>query len=50
VPNDPLFARQWSWDVTQADLAWNITTGSTKVTVAVTDNGVDYTHPDDPGD
>jgi len=46
TPNDPLLARQWGLHVTQADQAWNLTTGSTTVTVAVTDNGVDYTHPD----
>ncbi|MCL6508323.1 MAG: S8 family serine peptidase, partial [Bryobacteraceae bacterium] len=46
TPNDPLLARQWGLQVTQADLAWNLTTGSTTVVVAVNDNGVDYTHPD----
>jgi subtilisin family serine protease len=50
-PNDPRFDELWGLDnPTDEDIdapeAWDITTGSTKVTVAVVDTGVDYTHPD----
>jgi subtilisin family serine protease len=61
IPNDPRFARQWSLHNTgqkvlgyggtsDADIdapgSWDTTTGSSSVTVAVADDGVDYTHPD----
>ncbi len=57
VPNDPLFPQQWALRNTgggsglagadiKAVLAWDITTGSPAVTVAVLDTGVDSTHPD----
>jgi subtilisin family serine protease len=61
TPNDPRYYDQWglkNWgnyiegypttanaDI-KADLAWEITTGSPNVIVAVTDTGVDTTHPD----
>ena len=61
VPNDPQFALQWallnpglyindSPSTQNADIkasqAWDITMGSSNVIVAVTDTGVDLTHPD----
>jgi len=57
VPNDTSFSQLWglnntgqSRGVADADIdapeAWNITTGSRSVVVAVIDTGVDYTHPD----
>lgn len=56
-PNDPLFGEQWSLQntgqrggKTGADIcaarAWEKTTGSSKVVVAVLDTGVDYRHSD----
>lgn len=50
-PNDPLFAQQPSLhQVNDHDLdapeAWDISTGSKGVYVAVIDTGIDYTHPD----
>jgi len=61
VPNDPLFAEQWALRNTgrpvgattgpagidiAAPRAWDRTTGSPAVTVAVVDSGLDLAHPD----
>lgn len=59
IPNDPLFPKQWALqNVGQtggsstanpdigAVAAWNITTGSSNVVIAVIDSGVDYNHVD----
>src|SRR5438094_6788857 len=57
VPSDPSFSSLWGLNNTgqnggipDADIdapeAWDITTGSSDVVVAVIDTGIDYTHPD----
>jgi hypothetical protein len=57
TPNDPDFSQMWNLHntgqlggVPSADIhatqAWNLTTGSMNVAVAVIDTGVDYNHPD----
>lgn len=46
TPNEPLFASLWGLKSIGLPSAWDLTTGSTNVTVAVIDSGVDYTHPD----
>src|SRR5439155_1075674 len=57
VPNDPSFSSLWglnntgqSGGIPDADIdaleAWDTTTGSSDVVVAVIDTGIDYTHPD----
>ncbi|CAK0759079.1 serine protease [Gammaproteobacteria bacterium] len=51
LPNDTLFAEQWYLQSTEAaairaDRAWNVTTGSAEVVVAILDTGVRYEHPD----
>ncbi len=51
LPNDPLFAGQWYLQAaeaasTRATEAWNRTTGSSNVVVAVVDTGVRFDHPD----
>jgi hypothetical protein len=45
-PNDPYYFAQWSHQVARTNYAWNVTTGSDDVVVAIVDTGVDYTHPD----
>jgi subtilisin family serine protease len=51
LPNDPLFEQQLSLHQDNdhdldAPEAWEISTGSKDVYVAVIDTGIDYTHPD----
>jgi len=46
APNDPNFDRQWALRKVGALCAWDRTTGSAEVIVAVVDSGVDPTHPD----
>jgi subtilisin family serine protease len=57
IPNDTLFSYMWALRNTgqtggmaNADIdavsAWDITTGSDNVIIAVIDTGIDYTHPD----
>ena len=58
VPNDPYFRNQWALhndgtyaggtagaDI-KAPSAWDITTGSSSIVIAVLDTGIDYTHED----
>jgi subtilisin family serine protease len=57
VPNDPSFTSQWNLRNTgqtggtpgadiKAVQAWDITTGSSNVVVAIIDTGIDYNHQD----
>jgi subtilisin family serine protease len=46
TPNDPLIGRQWYLDAIHAQDAWDLTTGSSDVIVAVIDTGVDIYHED----
>jgi len=45
-PTDPRFDEQWALRKVGATCAWQRTTGSVDVIVAVVDSGVDPTHPD----
>ncbi len=47
IPNDTLFGAQSSYlSLIQAPQAWDVTTGSSSVIVAVLDSGIDITQPD----
>lgn len=46
VPNDPLFAQQWSLGHIQVPTAWDIVIPRRPVTIAVLDTGIDATHED----
>jgi serine protease len=46
TPNDPLYAEQWHYPQIQLPAAWDLTTGSSNVTVAVIDTGILSNHPD----
>ena len=57
TPNDTRFGEQWALANTgqssgtagadiDATAAWDVTTGSGSIVVAVIDSGIDYTHPD----
>lgn len=44
--NDPYRANQWAIENIHLDTAWDITSGSSSVTVGVIDTGIDAMHPD----
>jgi subtilisin family serine protease len=46
TPNDPRFASQWGLSRIGCPDAWDLTTGSAAVVVAVVDTGVDLNHPE----
>ena len=47
IPDDPLYQQfQWNLRKILAEQAWDITTGSPDVIVAVLDTGIDASHPD----
>lgn len=46
APNDPLFTSQWHLTRIEALTGWEVARGSSAVTVAVLDSGVDPDHPD----
>ncbi len=46
IPNDPLFGSQWHHTVMRSPQGWDVSTGSSATIVAVTDTGIDLTHPD----
>ncbi|MFN3967057.1 MAG: S8 family peptidase, partial [Endomicrobiia bacterium] len=45
-PNDTYYTNQWALPKISAPDAWEKTTGTNTIIVAVIDTGVDYTHPD----
>lgn len=46
TPNDPLYEQQWHYGAINLPSAWDRTTGSAGVTVAVLDSGILSEHPD----
>ena len=46
VPTDQFYALQWHYPLINLPAAWDVTTGSNAVTVAVIDTGVLVNHPD----
>lgn len=46
IPDDPLYEQQWGMESIGAPEAWERSTGSKSVIVAVLDTGIDLTHPD----
>ena len=46
TPNDPSFPAQWGLTKINAPAAWDRTTGSPNITVAIIDTGVDLDHPE----
>ena len=46
IPSDPRWDNQWAPAKIGAPAAWEITTGSTEVIIAVLDTGIDLDHPD----
>lgn len=46
TPNDTQYAQQWALPKILAPSAWDVTTGSDEIVVAILDTGVDLEHPD----
>ncbi len=46
TPNDPFYRFEWDMDTIRAPAAWDVTTGSASVPIAVVDTGIEATHPD----
>ena len=46
IPNDAFYGSQYAHNLTNSEPAWDITTGSTSVIVAITDTGVVLSHQD----
>jgi len=46
TPNDPSYASQYHLPKIQANLAWDITKGTTARTIAIIDTGIDLQHTD----
>jgi subtilisin family serine protease len=46
LPNDALYGQQWALPRIDAPAAWDITTGSDSVRVAIVDSGINFDEPD----
>ena len=46
TPDDPKFGQQYAPQMVNSPTAWDTTLGSAAVTIAIVDEGAQYTHPD----
>jgi len=46
IPDDSYFGQQWGPQKIQSSGAWDISTGSANVKIAILDTGIDTTHPE----
>ncbi len=46
TPNDSYWSYQWNMNLIGAPAAWDVVTGSSAITVAVVDTGIDLDHPE----
>ena len=46
TPDDPSLGSQWGMVKVEAPKAWDVTTGSSSINIAILDTGVDLDHPD----
>lgn len=46
IPNDPRYDEQWNYPLLELPAAWDVSTGSSDVIVAVVDSGILSQHPD----
>jgi subtilisin family serine protease len=46
IPNDSRWINQWGPEDIHAPEAWDVTRGSTNVTIAIVDSGIDISHPE----
>ena len=46
IPNDPDWGKQYNLVAIRAPQGWDLSTGSSAVTIAIVDSGVDLSHPD----
>ena len=46
TPNDPNYSSCWHLDKIKADLAWDISTGSSDIVVSIVDDAITINHPD----
>jgi subtilisin family serine protease len=46
IPNDPLYSQEWYLPKIQAPSAWDTTTGSNNIVIAILDSGMESTHAD----
>ena len=46
IPNDPGYPNQWGHPKINSPAAWDLSTGSASITIAIIDTGIDLDHPD----